>query len=244
MKTEKSLGGLHPMELLFSIARFLHIASGFLALCIFLVPIVTKKGGRLHNRVGWIYVIAMGMVSLTAFIMAVYRLTWDAGPDPDAIPFSWFLVFVAVLSSATAWYGVRVLRYKRRQQRHRGVMDLFFPSLLLAAGIGISIYGWVIAFPLLQYFPLLGLFLGGSQLVYWLTTPRTKSHWVVEHIVGMLSCCISTVTAFTVFGAPRLLGVEAVSLFVWFTPTVLLVPLMFYFTNAYKRKMDRPKAAA
>ncbi|MCI3920394.1 DUF2306 domain-containing protein [Paenibacillus sp. TRM 82003] len=229
------------MELSFDLMRWLHIVSGFAALCVFWIPIVTKKGGKVHNRVGWLYVWAMASVSVTATYMGVYRLTWDAGPDADAIPFSWFLLFIAVLSSSTAWYGVRVLRHKRRKTTHRSPVDLLFPSLLFASGIGISVYGWIIGFPLLQYFPLLGLFLGGSQLLYWLTVPKSRSHWAVEHIAGMLSCCISTVTAFTVFGAPRLLQVESVSLIIWFLPTIVLVPLIIGFSNQYRRKLDGGK---
>nr|WP_276531998.1 DUF2306 domain-containing protein [Brevibacillus invocatus] len=221
--------------------RWLHIVSGFLALCVFWIPIVTRKGGRTHHRVGWLYVIAMGIVSLTAFFMGMYRIAWDAGPDPDAIPYSWFLLFVAVLSSATAWYGIRVLYHKKRQVVHRKWSDLLFPLILFGSGIGVSLYGLVIERALLQFFPLLGIFLGGTQLLYWLTVPVKKSHWVVEHIVGMMSCCISTLTAFLVFGIPRLLQVEAASLWIWLLPTVVLLPLIFAFTNTYKRKLDRPR---
>lgn len=71
------------MQLCFDIMRWLHIVSGFLALCVLWVPIVTKKGGRTHHRVGWLYVIAMGMVSLTAFFMGIYRIAWDAGAMPS-----------------------------------------------------------------------------------------------------------------------------------------------------------------
>ncbi|CAM3464988.1 DUF2306 domain-containing protein [Brevibacillus invocatus] len=229
------------MQLCFDIMRWLHIVSGFLALCVFWIPIVTRKGERTHHRVGWLYVIAMGIVSLTAFFMGMYRIAWDAGPDPDAIPYSWFLLFVAVLSSATAWYGIRVLYHKKRQVVHRKWSDLLFPLILFGSGIGVSLYGWVIELALLQFFPLLGIFLGGTQLLYWLTVPVKKSHWVVEHIVGMMSCCISTLTAFLVFGIPRLLQVEAASLWIWLLPTVVLLPLIFAFTNTYKRKLDRPR---
>ncbi|TLS51609.1 DUF2306 domain-containing protein [Paenibacillus antri] len=226
------------MQLTFDILRGVHIFGGFLALAVFWIPIVTKKGGRAHNRAGRMYVVAMGGVSATAFLMGAYRLTWDAGPDADAIPFAWFLMFVSILSAATAWYGIRVLRHKRRTAPHRKPLDLLFPALLFASGVGISAYGWAIHFPLLQYFPILGLFLGGTQLLYWLTVPAKKSHWAVEHIVGMLSCCISTITAFLVFGAPRLLGVDSVNLLVWFLPTIVFVPLIIGFANVYKRKFD------
>lgn len=232
------------MDSFFHFARMVHIGSGFIALLVFLIPIVTKKGRKFHTRSGWIYVISMIAVSTTALYMGIYRLTWDAGPDPDAIPFSWFLIFISILSGATAWYGIRVLRYKKRTAPHRQPIDLLFPTLLLISGIAISSYGWIIAFPLLQYFPIVGLFLGATQLHYWLSSPKRKSHWIVEHIVGMLSCCIATVTAFTVFGAPKLLQVDSVSLIVWFVPTIVLVPLIIGFSTYYQRKMDGNKPMA
>jgi len=231
------------VDMLFQLSRWLHIGSGFLALLVFWVPIVARKGGKLHNRVGWVYVGAMTVVSATALFMGIYRLTWNAGPEPDAIPFSWFLIFVSILSGACAWYGIRVLRYKKRKSPHRHPVDLAFPALLFGSGIAIGAYGWTIGFPLLQYFPLLGLFLGGSQLAYWLTAPKRRSHWTVEHLVGMLSCCISTVTAFAVFGAPRLLGLERVSLLVWFLPTIVLVPLIVAFSMKYQKLLDKKPAA-
>ncbi|GIP37367.1 hypothetical protein J31TS4_06470 [Paenibacillus sp. J31TS4] len=232
------------MQTFFAVLRLLHILAGFMALAVFWLPLVTRKGGRAHAVIGWLYVAAMGAVSITALLMGLYRLTWDAGPDEDAIPYSWFLIFVAVLSSATAWYGLRALRFKRRKTPHRRAVDLLFPSLLVISGLGISGYGWAIGFPLLQAFPLIGLFLGFLQLKYWLRPPSGPSHWIVEHLVGMLSCCIATVTAFLVFGVPRLLGVEATSLLLWLLPTACLVPLMFWFAGKYKTKPARSKPAA
>ena len=224
------------MELTFDVARWLHIVSGFLALLIFWIPIVTKKGSKVHRRSGWIYVAAMIGVSITALFMGIYRLALDTTYPPEDIPFSWFLIFIAILSGAAAWYGIRVLRHKRRTSPHRNKIDLFFPTLLLTSGIAISIYGWLIDFSLLKYFPIVGIFLGGIQLQYWLSSPVRNSHWIVEHIVGMLSCCIATVTAFTVFGAPRLLQAESVSLLVWVAPTIIFVPLIIGFSNYYTKK--------
>jgi len=226
------------MEFIFSFSRFVHIISGFLALVILWVPIFTRKGGKVHRRGGWIYVFSMTAVSVTALFMGVYRLTWDAGSDPDAIPFSWFLIFIAILSGATAWYGVRVLRYKKRKAPNRQFINLFFPILLLGSGIAMSIYGWMIDFPLLAYFPIVGIFLGASQLQYWFSSPNRRSHWIVEHLVGMLSCCIATITAFTVFGAPNLLQIDAVSILLWFAPTIVFVPLIIGFSVFYTKKLD------
>ncbi|WP_201317912.1 DUF2306 domain-containing protein [Paenibacillus sp. EPM92] len=232
------------MELAFHFSRWLHIVAGFLALLLFWIPIVTKKGGKTHNRIGWIYVYAMTIVSISALYMGIFRIFLDPASDQDRISFSWFLIFISILSGASAWYGIRVLRFKRRQEKHRNVWDLMFPILLLLSGAGISIYGFTIAFPLLQYFPLLGVFLGVTHLLYWLKAPRLKMHWVMEHIAGMLTCCIATITAFTVFGAPKLLQIQSVSTILWFIPTIVIVPLLIGFSNYYKKKYNPPKNRA
>jgi uncharacterized membrane protein len=221
---------------MFGLARWMHIIGGFVALLVLWIPLVTRKGRKWHRKSGWVFVVSMAAVSVTALFMGIYRIGWDAGTDPDAIPFSWFLIFISILSGGTAWYGIRVLRFKRRRTSHRSFVDLLFPALLLISSIGIMIYGWAIDFPLLQYFPIVGLFLGSTQLHYWISIPKVSSHWVVEHIVGMLSCSIATITAFTVFGAPRMLQIDSVNLFMWLLPTIIFVPLIIGLSIYYGRK--------
>lgn len=229
------------MELIFNYFKWLHIVAGFLALLIFWLPIVTKKGGKVHNRIGWIYVYAMTVVSFSALYMGLYRIFLDPSRNQDSISFSWFLIFISILSGASACYGIRVLRFKRRSERHIQIADYILPILLIVSGAGISIYGFVIDFALLKYFSLLGIFLGTTHLIYWLKRPKLKMHWIMEHIAGMLSCCIATITAFTVFGAPKLLKLESVTLIVWLLPSIIIVPLLIGFSNYYKRKYNPPK---
>ena len=168
------------------VARWYHIIGGFLALCVFWIPIVTRKGRKIHRRSGWIYVAAISIVSISALYMGIYRLAWDALFDVDDIPFSWFLIFIAILSGGAVWYGLRVLRYKKRSVAYRRPIDLLLPILLFISGIAISVYGWIIDFPLLKFFPIVGVFLGGAQLQYWLSVPtkisldcRTYNRYVV-----------------------------------------------------------------
>ncbi|WP_426450741.1 DUF2306 domain-containing protein [Paenibacillus sp. S-38] len=227
------------MAWLFDVFRWLHIAGGFLALFTFWIPLVTVKGGKIHNRSGWFYVYCMSFVSLSALYMGTYRIL-DPSSDERLLSFSWFLIFISILSSASAWYGLRVLRVKSRRAPHRGAFDLGFSLLLLLSGIAISIYGFSIGFPLLQYFPLIGILLGAQQLYYWVSVPKTRKHWILEHISAMIGCCIATITAFTVFGAPRLLGVSSVSIFLWFLPTIVMVPLTIAFSRHYRKKYNPP----
>lgn len=222
----------------FDIFRMLHIISGFIALFVFWIPIVTKKGWKLHRLVGWIYVWAMALVSISAFYMGVYRVFFDSSANLELISFSWFLIFISILSAATAWYGIRVLRFKQRKERHRHPLDLFVSFLLVGSGIGISFYGLSIGSSLISFFPLLGILVGSLQLFYWLRKPKGRMHWYYEHYSGMIPCCIATVTAFTVFGAPRLLNLETSNLLLWFLPTILLVPVLIGFHIYYDKKFS------
>ncbi|GIP38470.1 membrane protein [Paenibacillus sp. J31TS4] len=228
----------------FLLFRMLHIVAGFAALLLFWIPIVTKKGGRVHNTVGWAYVVAMAVVAVSAFYMGVYRIFFDASVDADRVSFSWFLIFISILSGASAWYGIRVLRFRNRKTAHRNGVDLFVSLLLLLSGVGIGLYGIRIGSPLITYFPLLGLLLGGIQLKYWLRPPARKMHWYFEHYGGMIACCISTVTAFTVFGAPRLLNVSSSNILLWLLPTFVLVPVMIGFNIHYTKKFGPKRPAA
>src|SRR5699024_2839850 len=223
------------VETIFDLFRWLHIITGLIALFIFWVPIVTKKGRKAHRRSGRVFVYAMTVVSISAFYMGVYRIFFDPVTRPESVAFAWFLIFIAILSGACAWYGIR---FKRRSERHHIKLDYAFPILLLLSGVGISIYGFAIDFALLKYFPILGLFLGSMHLIYWFSRPKLNVHWMMEHIAGMLSCCIATITAFAVFGAPRLLNIDSVSIIVWLLPTIVIVPLLIAFINYYKTKYN------
>ncbi|WP_413304404.1 DUF2306 domain-containing protein [Bacillus sp. 1P10SD] len=227
------------MEVVFSSFRILHIVAGFVALFLFWIPIVTKKGGRVHNSVGWSFVIAMALVAVSALFMGSYRIFFDSDADSERISFSWFLIFISILSGTSSWYGLRVLRYKNRKNQHRNIIDLFASCLLLASGISISIYGISIGSSLLTYFPILGLFLGIIQLNYWLRKTTKKMHWYFEHFGGMFACSISTVTAFAVFGAPKLLQISSSNIFLWLAPTFVLVPILIGFKTYYERKFHK-----
>lgn len=220
---------------LFSIILTLHILAGFIALTVFWIPLITKKGGRIHRKIGWVYVFAMYTVATTALYMGIYRIFFD-NTDPEARAFSFFLLFIAILSGATAWMGIRVLRFKRRTEVHRNPFDLGISALLLLIALITMVIGWTSGFPLLQYFPILGILLGSGQLYYWLSPPQNIMHWYFEHYGNLIGCSIATITAFTVFGAPRLLNISSLSIWLWFIPTLLLVPLIYIFNWHYRKK--------
>ena len=210
--------------------RALHIAAGFVALAVFLVPMLTRKGGRTHVRAGRVFALAMAIVAVTGLVLSGAGLL---GPRPRAMDA--FLLFISVLAGATTWYGVRVLRQKQRTGRHRDPLDLAMAALLLASGAAMALYGHSRGSALLAWFPLLGVGLGGAQLAYWLRPPKGRMHWWPQHMTGMFSACIGTVTAFLVVGAPGL-GLTGGSWVLWIAPSAVMVPILVVWIAYYQRR--------
>ena len=179
-----------------------HIAAGAIALAAMWVPLDARKGGTAHRRAGWVFVVAMAVVAVTALALAAAR--WFFDPRPSAHAMAVFLLYVAVLTSAAVSSGVRVLRFKQRTGAHRHWWDLGMAGLLTVSSAGVAIYGVVQLQPLFIAFSLIGMINGPAGLRYWLRPPSGHMHWWFAHMNGMLGGCIAAVTAFVVVNAGNL----------------------------------------
>ena len=206
------------MALLFQGVLAVHIAAGAVALLVFWVPLVTKKGGRTHRRVGWVYVGAAATVAVTGFLSCIplvsggSPLRWRAGI---------FLAYVSVLAGASAQFGVRALRTKGRAVASRGAIDLVPPLLLVAGGVALAAFGIYRSTVLYVLFAGLGVVLGLSHLRFWLSPPAHERAWFLAHMSGMGTSCITTVTAFVVVNARRF-GMGTFDLALWAGPIAVL----------------------
>ncbi|QQK80832.1 DUF2306 domain-containing protein [Salicibibacter cibi] len=221
---------------MFSFSLIIHVVAGFVALFTLWMPLFFRKGSRRHRFTGWIFTISMFIISGTSVHLALYRIWFDPTVTIEQFSFSIFLIFIAILSFSTAMYGLRVLRFKNHRGKHRHGIDWLIPAVLFMSAIIMSVYGFMVADSLLTWFPLLGVFLALSQLTYWWRQPRFRKSWVVEHLSGMLSCGIATVTAFVVFGAPQMFALDEAPIWLWFTPAIVITPLISYFSIKEKRK--------
>lgn len=152
--------------------------------------------------------------------------------------FNIFLTFIGVLSYVTAIYGIRVLKIRNKNGVKTSSFDWFNACLLLISAVIVIVFGAILRDPLLFWFPFIGLFLGVTQILYMSMGSKYKNERVVEHLTAMLSCGVSAITAFVVFGAPRILDIDQVSLLLWFGPTIIIVPIIIVFT----KKIPRAKA--
>lgn len=221
------------------IVRTGHIAAGAVALATFCIPLVARKGGPLHRRVGWVYASAMWVAAVTAWGVCAFRLLDEnKANDSGAL----FLLFVGVLAANAAFVGIRVLRTKKRTDRHRSLLDLAGPMLLLIGSAGLAGLGLLQHSVLFVAFAALGGFLAVGQLRFWLRPPVTKMDWWYEHMTNMLTACIGTVTAFLVVNVPRL-GLKEYALLFWLAPGVLGGVGITVWQRYYRRKFEaRPQS--
>lgn len=205
------------MESLFELVRWTHIVAGGVALCTFWLPWVVKKGGPAHRRAGWIYVGAMALVAVSAFVACAFRLT-DAQPDNDGPAI--FLAYVGLIATVNTSAGIRVIRTRTRKTGHRHPWDLGIAVLQLVGGAALLAYALNTGAVLFGAFSVLGLVTSAQQLHFWWRPPQSRMAWLFEHVGNMGGACIATVTAFTVVNA-RVFGLGGYSLVLWIAPGVL-----------------------
>lgn len=218
-------------EVIYQIMRWSHIISGFTAIVAFWIPLVTQNGSPVHRRSGWTYTIGMGIVAISAWIMALMRIAGWKESTADQLDFAWFLILIAWLSMSSAWQGLIVLRTRWWQSHSRRLewVTVIIAMLLMAGSAGLMVHGFAVDNPLLAWFPLVGVNVGAVLLVMLFNRQRQSLRiWRMrEHIAGMIGCGISTITAFTVFAVPALLGWAEAPLWLWLTPIAILLPLTF-----------------
>lgn len=218
----------------------LHVAAGTTALVSMWIPMIARKGASLHRRAGTVFVWAMATVSVTALVLAGARFLFD--PTPQGRRAGLFLLFVSVLTAASVSSGVRVLRAKKRTDRHLHWWDVGLAGLLTLASVGATVYGVATGQVLFVAFAVIGLVTGGGQLAYWLRAPKSPMHWWFEHMNSMLGACIAATTAFLVVNAQRW-GLETFSLVVWLAPSVIGGTAIAAWTAYYRRKFAGARRA-
>ena len=230
------------MDRVFQTILTVHIAAGAASLLVFSVPLIAKKGGRTHRRVGWVYVAAAATAALTGLWSCIplvsggSPLRWRAGI---------FLAYVSLLAGASALFGMRALRTKGRAGVSRVAIDLIPPLLLVAFGIALAAFGIHRSMILYVLFATLGVVLGVAQLRFWLTPPAHEHMWFLAHMTGMGTSCITTITAFIVVNARRF-GMRTFDLPLWAGPIAVLAIGLTLWRRYHAKRLtgnDAPAAA-
>ncbi|NNC14424.1 hypothetical protein HJC22_01595 [Corallococcus exiguus] len=219
------------------LARWLHIASGVVAFVTLWLPLMARKGGALHRRVGWAYVGAMISAAISALAISGWRFIQAPGEQPMDL----FFIYIAVLSAASASMGVRVIRTKARTGASTHPLDVGLSTLLLCMGLFTEAYGLRMGVPLLWGFAPVGILSGLTGLWYWMRPPQDRMHWWFQHMAAMVASGIGTITAALVVNA-RHVGVEGLQLAIFLGPTVVGVVGLNLWTRYYRQRFARKAA--
>ncbi len=177
-----------------------HVAVGFLALAVGLVPMLSKKGSRLHNTTGLIYYWSMVLVAISAVGLVLISPLTDG---------RLFLTGIAVFSFYLCFTGRRSLQ-QRDEEPVRwydwGISGLMAATSIAMIGYGVYHLSTLLAKGQFESIGVLFLVFGifsGSNARYdfkkYLLPHAAKygsREWLFVHIERMGGSYIATFTAF------------------------------------------------
>jgi hypothetical protein len=228
-----------------------HVVFGLTGLLVMIVPLLTRKGARMHRRFGWIFVTAMALVALTGIDMS---LAWLAAPKlfrPNSsfetvLVDALFLILIGALTANALAQAIFALRQKGRLRAAPGpLVKTLFILLGLSASTSIVVG--------IQFRELLSIVFGAGALALLISDlrfsfrPFASPHaYLYQHINAVGTACISTLTAFLVLGARRVLGAEvlgAQAWLLWLAPSVLFAPVFQIWIARYRRQLEGSRNA-
>jgi uncharacterized membrane protein len=169
-----------------------HIAAGFTALTVGMVPMLSKKGGRLHKSGGRVYFGAMAGVFLTAMPLSLLKSNF-------------FLFSVGILSFYITLQGVRWVQRKNEARTWYDKLITGISFVTSLGMIGVAGYGLMVdqmeMGSVLMVFGLL-LFIFSLKELRSIMGKRVsrygKKAWLIEHISSMGGSYIAAFRAFAV----------------------------------------------
>lgn len=205
--------------MLYKLLLYGHIAAGMLALLTGLMALLARKFGKLHPRMGRIYLLAVSIVVVTAVSMSL--LKWNL-----------FLLTIGLFTAYQLYAGKRSLVNKSLHPNQR---DWLFWSMGLLNGL-----------IMVTQLQLVLMVFGGIQLLLvandgflFIKKMRGKNlpatAWLQRHLGNMLGTFIAVITAALVVNGNG-------SWQLWLFPTVILVPLIIYWNlKVNQLKVSRSK---
>ncbi|QHV98710.1 DUF2306 domain-containing protein [Spirosoma endbachense] len=221
----------------------IHIATGFTALLVGLIPMFSKKGSLLHNRAGLVYVYCMITVAITALLLC--------GLQPFRM-MRLFLTGIAIFSFYLSMTGWRATKQKKtgptNGDRVLTYVTLAVSVLMVGFGMYLTIQNGT------SFFPILFTFFGGLTGVFAMQDVRRfgvesteKMHWFFQHFTRMGGSYIATFTAALVTNIGRIVPAEApdwIATAGWIAPSLLGGMLIGRTVRYYKAKFAETESVA
>ncbi len=223
------------MEKLFSILLGIHVVAGFISIVIFWLPMLSKKGSRVHILSGKAYVYAMWIVVISAFILSVKNVF--IGKYNSAL----FLGYLSLITAGPLWYGIAILRHKKGASASVIKIQLVLNIIILLLAVFMIGYNTFVLegrHVLMYIFGGLGL-TTVPEIKRGLKGKTRKRNFMQEHAIGMTTTAIAAYTAFFAFGGRNFMGDIFTGnwmIIPWVLPGVLGTVANFYFGKKYATK--------
>lgn len=192
---------------------YAHIGFGAVALVLFWLPLITKKGSVAHRRIGRWYVLGMYIVSGTGVAMSLMVLAAPGYFKPNlptaATYVFWaLLLFLSLLTLVNVRLAMLVLRHKHHPEVFRQARYLWMPLVMLAGGVSLVIIAFNASQLLLLHyiFGALGIVTAAQMLQLSVARKLKPNTWLLQHISATIGSGIALYTAFIAFGARHFLG--------------------------------------
>lgn len=216
-----------PIEAITSTVLALHIAAGFTALAAGGAIAALTKGDARHRRLGRIFGFAMLTVVATALLLAALR------PNVFLFTIGLFSFYLV----ASGWLAAR-----QRGAVAAGGRDLALAlcgaasaaAMLIAAGLFQAKGGGFQAPVLAVFGAILAAMAGYDLLLYRRGGARGRAR-LARHLQRMMAAWIASLTAFAVVNLSFL-----PDLMLWLGPTVLVSPLIAYWSQKLRRGALKP----
>lgn len=196
-----------------------HIAAGFTALLVGLIPMFFEKGNRLHKRAGLIYLYCMIVVAATAMLLCVLQ------------PFKMMRLFLAgivIFSFYLCITGWRATKQKKSGPTTTDKVLTLVTLFVSLAMIGFGLY--LLAMNGASFLPIVFTFFGVLTLVFagrdvqFMTQPTEKMHWFFQHFTRMGGSYVATFTAALVTNVGRVMPAttpEWAYTMTWILPSII-----------------------
>lgn len=232
----------------------IHITIGSIALIIFWLPIIEKKGSPFHRRAGNWFVWGMTAVALSGILMSsLVFIDPLAVRDPERLlslteanriaeigrSSSAFLFMLSFLVLCATRQSVLALEAKADRTLMKAPSHLICIVLLLLSAIYVGMLGLQRTSPLYEIFAALSIFSSISMLRYIYKKDLKKSEWIIEHLTNIMASGIAAYTAFFVFGGQSFLNNLVpgdYQILFWIMPGVIGATISRTFAVKYRKQ--------
>ena len=212
------------MSIFYQILLFLHIIAGSLSLLTGTLNMILPKGGKIHQKIGRIFVTGMMLTGGSALFMAQIK------PNP----------FLFIIGVFTIYLVGTADRYIKLNKNKPLLIDWVYTLGMFVFGSIFIIWG-VISLTksegmsaVLLIFGSIGLYSVHQDFKNYKGEAKHRNYRLLTHIGRMVGGFTATVTAVLVVNASYI-PIAIPDVVYWLTPTLIFTPLSIYWIKKRKK---------